>query len=201
MINVIIFGSPGSGKGTQSEKLVEYFDFEHVSTGELLRREIHADNSLGRTAKGFIDKGQLVPDELIIDIIDELLIDRSPCSGIIFDGFPRTIAQAEALDRLLARRNAKVDIVLNLNVPEEMLISRLLNRGKDSGRSDDNMKTISNRLKVYYEQTAPLADYYRKAGTLCDINGTGTVDGIADEIRKAVDTVRANYPECNKAPK
>ncbi|KGO00084.1 adenylate kinase [Porphyromonas macacae] len=189
MTNIVIFGAPGSGKGTQSENLIKRYGFKHVSTGDLLRAEIKQDTELGQVAKRYIDKGQLVPDEYIIQMIEHLLSQLQKEAGLIFDGFPRTVAQAVALDDLLVHHQTKVDVVLDLKVPQEELIDRLLKRGQISGRSDDNLETIKKRLLVYHNQTAPLASYYANKGVLKTIEGTGTVSEIGDRIVRVVDAL------------
>ena len=189
MLNIVIFGAPGSGKGTQSDKLIEHYNLFHISTGDVLRDHIRRGTDLGKTAKGFIDQGQLVPDELIIDILAQVLDDNKEkaSQGVIFDGFPRTIPQAEALERLLADRGMGVDAVVGLEVPEEELIRRILLRGKMSGRSDDNEETARKRLETYHNQTSPLKAYYEEQGKYRAINGMGSIDGIFDLIRQELD--------------
>lgn len=189
MLNIVIFGAPGSGKGTQSDKLIEHYNLFHISTGDVLRDHIRRGTDLGKTAKGFIDQGQLVPDDLIIDILAQVLDDNKEkaSQGVIFDGFPRTIPQAEALERLLADRDMGVDAVVGLEVPEEELIKRILLRGKMSGRSDDNEETARKRLETYHNQTSPLKAYYEEQGKYRAINGMGSIDGIFDLIRQELD--------------
>lgn len=187
MLNVLIFGAPGSGKGTQSEELIRRYGFRHISTGELLRAEIKAQTELGQAAAGYINEGHLVPDSLIVYMMEKLISTLAGAEGIIFDGFPRTIPQAEAMETMLARHGWKVDIVLNLQVPEEILIERLLNRGKISGRSDDNIDTIRKRLEVYADETAPLVDFYTRKNVLHNVVGTGTIEEIALRISPIVD--------------
>ena len=174
MLNVVIFGAPGSGKGTQSELIIKKYGLFHISTGDVLRAEIKNGTELGNTAKGFIEKGQLVPDSLIIDMLANVL-DSNPATkdGVIFDGFPRTIPQAEALNVMLKERGTQVSIVIGLDVEESELIDRLLKRGQISGRSDDNYETIKSRLDVYNNQTSPLKDFYIKEGKYADIQGMG----------------------------
>ncbi len=190
MLNVLIFGAPGSGKGTQSEELIRRYEFRHISTGELLRAEIKAQTELGQAAAGYINEGHLVPDSLIVDMMEKLISTLVDTEGIIFDGFPRTIPQAEAMETMLAHHGWKVDIVLNLQVPEEMLIERLLNRGKISGRSDDNIETIRKRLDVYANETAPLVDFFTRKNVLHNVIGTGTIEEIALRIAPIVDKFR-----------
>ena len=187
MLNIVIFGAPGSGKGTQSERIVEKYGINHISTGDVLRAEIKNGTELGKTAKGYIDQGQLIPDELMIDILASVFDSFKDSKGVIFDGFPRTIAQAEALKKMLAERGQDVSVMVDLDVPEEELMVRLIKRGKDSGRADDNEETIKKRLHVYHSQTAPLIDWYKNGKKYQHINGLGTMEGIFAEICEAVD--------------
>ena len=187
MLNILIFGAPGSGKGTQSERIVEKYGINHISTGDVLRAEIKNGTELGKTAKGYIDQGQLIPDELMIDILGSVFDSFKDSKGVIFDGFPRTIAQAEALKKMLAERGQDVSVMVDLDVPEEELMVRLIKRGKDSGRADDNEETIKKRLHVYHSQTAPLIDWYKNEKKYQHINGLGTMEGIFAEICEAVD--------------
>ena len=187
MLNIVIFGAPGSGKGTQSERIVEKYGINHISTGDVLRAEIKNGTELGKTAKGYIDQGQLIPDELMIDILASVFDSFKDSKGVIFDGFPRTIAQAEALKKMLAERGQDVSVMVDLDVPEEELMTRLIKRGKDSGRADDNEETIKKRLHVYHSQTAPLIDWYKNEKKYQHINGLGTMEGIFAEICEAVD--------------
>ena len=187
MLNIVIFGAPGSGKGTQSERIVEKYGINHISTGDVLRAEIKNGKELGKTAKGYIDQGQLIPDELMIDILASVFDSFKDSKGVIFDGFPRTIAQAEALKKMLAERGQDVSVMVDLDVPEEELMVRLIKRGKDSGRADDNEETIKKRLHVYHSQTAPLIDWYKNEKKYQHINGLGTMEGIFAEICEAVD--------------
>ena len=187
MLNIVIFGAPGSGKGTQSERIVEKYGINHISTGDVLRAEIKNGTELGKTAKGYIDQGQLIPDELMIDILASVFDSFKDSKGVIFDGFPRTIAQAEALKKMLAERGQDVSVMVDLDVPEEELMVRLIKRGKDSGRADDNEETIKKRMHVYHSQTAPLIDWYKNEKKYQHINGLGTMEGIFAEICEAVD--------------
>ena len=189
MKNLVIFGAPGSGKGTQSDLLVAKYGFRHISTGDVLRAEIKQGTELGRTAQQFIDKGQLIPDELMIEILASVYDSLCPCEGVIFDGFPRTIPQAEALKKMLAQRGTEVSAVLQLEVPEEMLTERLLNRGKTSGLADDNAETIRKRLEVYHSQTAPLAAWYTAEGKLHAIKGYGALEEINAALCGVIDNV------------
>ena len=186
MLNIVIFGAPGSGKGTQSAMIVEKFGVNHISTGDVLRNEIKNGTELGKVAKGYIDQGQLLPDALIIDILASVLDGLKDSKGVIFDGFPRTIPQAEALQRMLAERGQQVSAMLDLDVPEKELIDRLVKRGQDAGRADDNLETIKKRLVVYNEQTSPLKDYYKSEGLYNHINGVGALDDIFNEIAAVI---------------
>lgn len=197
MLNIVIFGAPGSGKGTQSELLIEKYGLEHISTGDVLRKEITSQSELGKIADSYISKGQLVPDELIIDVLAKVLDTKQSRTGVIFDGFPRTLDQGIALDKILKERDAELSLVINLQVDEQELIGRLLNRGKVSGRSDDNLETITSRLNVYKNQTAPLIDFYKKAEKLVDIQGGGrTIQEIFSEIDQAVSEVYQKAIAC-----
>ena len=190
MLNIVIFGAPGSGKGTQSERIVAKYGVHHISTGDVLRAEIKNGTELGKTAKGYIDQGQLIPDSLMIDILAGVLDSFKDSKGVIFDGFPRTIAQAEALKKMLAERNQAVSIMLDLEVPEDELMTRLLLRGQQSGRADDNEETIKKRLTVYHNQTSPLIDWYKQEGLYCHINGLGELERITGDICEAIDKVK-----------
>jgi len=193
MFNLILFGPPGSGKGTQSEKLVEKFGFIHLSTGNLLRQEINEQTALGLQAKNFMDKGQLVPDEVVIGMIDTCLEKNKESKGFLFDGFPRTVAQAEALDKLLSFRKTSIDKVIALNVDEEELVRRLLKRGETSQRSDDTDEAIiRNRFDVYKQETEPVADYYRQQQKLQEIKGVGGIEEIFNQISSAIEQHQAS---------
>ncbi|MDR2810104.1 MAG: adenylate kinase [Tannerellaceae bacterium] len=183
MLNIVIFGAPGSGKGTQSELIIKEFGLEHISTGDLLRVEIKNKTELGKIAGQYIDKGQLLPDDLIIDILANVLEEKKNAKGIIFDGYPRTIPQAEALKKMLNKHNKDVNVMLNLEVEEEELINRLIARGLIQGRSDDNRETIQSRLDVYHSQTTPLVEYYTKEGKHHAIKGTGSIESIFEQIK------------------
>ncbi len=190
MLNIVIFGAPGSGKGTQSERIVEKYAINHISTGDVLRAEIKNGTELGKTAKGYIDQGQLIPDTLMIDILASVFDSFKDSKGVIFDGFPRTIAQAEALKKMLEERGQDVSVMLDLDVPEEELMTRLIKRGIDSGRADDNEETIKKRLHVYHSQTSPLIDWYKQEGKYQHINGLGSMDTIFADICTAIDTIK-----------
>lgn len=187
MFNLVVFGAPGSGKGTQSAKLIDEYGLYHISTGELLRDHIKCGTELGKIADSYISKGQLIPDDLMISILEDVL-DKNPetAKGVIFDGFPRTVPQAHALRDMLARRGSKVHAVVGLEVDDAELTDRLIKRGKDSGRSDDNPETIAQRLNVYHNQTTPLRDFYVSEGSYHSIPGTGSVEDIFHAIRDSL---------------
>lgn len=189
MLNLVIFGAPGSGKGTQSEKLIDRYHLHHISTGEVLRDHIARGTELGRTADSYISQGQLIPDELMLRVLEHEL-DNNPdktAEGVIFDGFPRTIHQALALKDMMKRRGQKIHAVIGLEVPEDQLMERMVLRGKESGRSDDNPETIRKRLAVYHKQTQPLRDYYVGEGVYVPIKGDGTVDQVFERVIAALD--------------
>lgn len=188
MFNLILFGPPGSGKGTQSEKLVSRYGLIHLSTGNLLRQEIADGTPLGMEAKSFMDKGQLVPDEVVIGMIDSSLDHHKHAKGFLFDGFPRTVAQAQALDKLLDLKKTRIGLVLSLEVTEEELVRRLLHRGKTSGRSDDTDEAvIRKRFGVYSKETSPVADYYRDQKKFVSVHGEGSVDQIFSALCAEID--------------
>jgi adenylate kinase len=188
MFNIILFGPPGSGKGTQSEKLISKYGLKHLSTGDLLRTEIASQTPLGLEAKNFMDKGQLVPDEVVIGMISSALEANPKAKGFLFDGFPRTEAQSEALDKLLKLKQTEIGVVLALMVSEEELVHRLLNRGLTSGRSDDNNEeVIRERIAEYHRKTSAVADYYSRFNKVVNIPGEGTVDQIFDGLSAEID--------------
>ena len=183
MFNLILFGPPGSGKGTQSEKLIARYGLKHLSTGDLLRSEIAAQTALGMEAKTIMDRGELVPDAVVIGMINVALENNPQAKGFLFDGFPRTTAQAIALDNLLASKNASINVVLALQVGKEELVTRLLNRGKTSGRSDDvNETVVRSRIEEYEKKTAVVADHYRQFGKVKEIQGEGSVEEIFESL-------------------
>lgn len=187
MFNLILFGAPGSGKGTQSLKIAEKYNLKHLSTGDLLRQEISAETALGKEAKEFIDKGLLVPDAVVIGMISKSIESNKTVRGFLFDGFPRTQAQAEALDKLLKMYESSINLVLALEVSEDELVQRLILRGKTSGRSDDaDEKIIRDRIKEYREKTAVVAEYYQENDTIRSIAGEGSVDEIFHHISNAI---------------
>jgi len=188
MFNIILFGPPGSGKGTQSEKLIARYGLKHLSTGDLLRNEIATATPLGLEAKGFMDKGQLVPDEVVIGMISTALDANPAAKGFLFDGFPRTEAQSVALDKLLQFKQTSIGVVLAMEVSEEELIKRLLNRGLSSGRSDDtNEVVIRARIVEYHKKTSVVADYYSRFNKVVHINGEGTVEEIFTALCGEID--------------
>ena len=184
-INIVLFGGPGSGKGTQSEKLIDKYGLHHISTGEVLRDHIKKETDLGKIAKSYIDEGQLIPDDLMIKILDDVLENEAKDKpGVIFDGFPRTIPQAEALNELLKKRDKELDAVIGLEVPDDELVKRMINRGKLTGRADDNEDTIKKRLHVYHNQTSPLRDHYKKQKKYIAIDGNKEIEKIFESIVK-----------------
>lgn len=189
MFNLILFGPPGSGKGTQSDKLIEQYGLLHLSTGNLLREEIANKTKLGLEAKSYMDQGQLVPDEVVIGMIRSALNANPEAKGFLFDGFPRTVAQAEALDNLLAELEEEISIVLALEVSEDELVQRLLNRGKTSGRSDDtNSDVIRARLVEYENKTSPVAGHYAKSGKVKHVKGEGSIEDIFGALTREIES-------------
>ncbi|KYG77780.1 MULTISPECIES: adenylate kinase [Roseivirga] len=187
MINLVLFGPPGAGKGTQSEKIISTFGLKHISTGDLFRKHLGEGTELGKEARSYMDNGKLVPDEVVIGMVDDFLNENTDAKGFIFDGFPRTVAQAEALDELLSKRDTKIDCMIMLDVPQDELKRRLLERGKTSGRADDqNEEKINVRIQEYLNKTLPVAAFYEEQGKACKVNGVGTIDGIFEEIESAI---------------
>jgi adenylate kinase len=194
MFNLILFGPPGSGKGTQSEKLISSYNFKHLATGDLLRSEIQNQTPLGLEAKNLMDQGHLVPDEVVIGMISSALDANLNTNGFLFDGFPRTSAQAQALDKLLEVKKTSIAVMLALEVSEEELVKRLLKRGETSGRSDDNNDlVIRERIVEYHRKTAPVADHYKRANKVIMVKGEGTVDEIFAALCKEIDRRINNY--------
>jgi adenylate kinase len=191
MLNLVLFGPPGAGKGTQSEKIIAKYRLVHLSTGDLLRAQITAGTELGLKAKAIMDQGLLVPDEVVIDMIDYKLRENGEAAGFIFDGFPRTVKQAEALDALLAHYDAPIKVMVALEVNHEELIKRLLLRGQTSGRPDDQDEVkIRIRVKEYNDKTMPVADYYRGQNKFVSVNGIGDIEEIFGQICLAVETAK-----------
>lgn len=180
MLNIILFGAPGAGKGTQSDLLVEKYNLNHISTGDLLRKEIADETELGKRIKSIMDSGSLVSDDIVVEMIDKAIANDK--QGILFDGFPRNVAQAETLDKLLEKHGRKLTCMVSLDVPREELIRRMLERAKVSGRSDDNEETIKNRLKEYEAKTLPVAEYYEGKGLHVKVNGFGAIEDISAAI-------------------
>ena len=189
MKNIVIFGAPGSGKGTQSDLMVQKYGLNHISTGDVLRAEIKKGTELGKTAASFIDKGNLIPDDLMISILAKVYDSFGDHKGVIFDGFPRTIPQAEALKKMLDERGDKVAAMIELDVPEAELMTRLIKRGEESGRAEDNEETIKKRLQIYHQQTQPLIEWYKQEGLHYHINGHGTLERIFDDICQVIEKV------------
>ncbi len=188
MFNLILFGPPGSGKGTQSEKLITKYGLKHLSTGDLLRSEINRQTALGKEARNFMDKGQLVPDEVVIGMISSALEENPQAKGFLFDGFPRTSAQAKALDNLLEHKKESIAVMLAMNVSEEELVKRLVKRGETSGRSDDNNEqVIRARITEYHNKTAAVAEYYKKFNKVVGVKGEGNIDEIFDGLCAEID--------------
>jgi len=190
MINLVLFGPPGSGKGTQSLKLQEKYQLMHISTGDLFRKHMRENTDLGKEAKSYIEKGDLVPDAVTIGMMNDKIEHSPEAKGFIFDGFPRTAAQAEALDKFLNEKGTPVSKMIALNVDDDELVKRLLNRGKDSGRADDQDESIiRNRIEVYNEKTLPVASFYEKQGKYVAVQGVGTIDEIFARLCTEVDAI------------
>ncbi|MGI6074223.1 MAG: adenylate kinase [Fermentimonas sp.] len=189
MINIIIFGAPGSGKGTQGVKIAEKYGLEHVSTGDMLRKEVKSNSEVGKKLDSFMSKGQLIPDALMIEMLENMISNKTDAKGFIFDGFPRTLAQGKALDEMLQKHGEKVSVVLSLEVEEEELVNRILKRGEISGRADDNKETVAARLKVYHENTEPLKTFYADQFKLVRIHGEGDIEDIFSSIVDVIDRI------------
>ena len=191
MVNIVLFGAPGCGKGTQAQRLKEHYGIDHVSTGEVIRDEIRRGTELGQSMEAYIKAGQLAPDEIVIGMIDLYVTGHMNAAGCIFDGFPRTTVQAEEFDKILAGHGLKVDVMIDIHVPEEELVRRILLRGKDSGRADDaSEEVIRGRLDVYREQTAVVADYYAAQGKYASVNGTGTMEEVFSRIAAVIEGLK-----------
>ncbi len=192
MLNIVLFGAPGCGKGTQAAKLKEKYGVNHVSTGDVIRGEIKRETELGKSMTEYIEAGKLAPDQIVIDMIANYVVEHKEDKGNIFDGFPRTTAQAEAFDKILEENNDTVDIMIYMEVPEEELVKRILLRGKESGRADDASEdVIRNRISVYNAQTAVVAEYYSKQNKYAAINGLGTMEEVFDRISEVIDAAIA----------
>lgn len=192
-LNLVLFGPPGAGKGTQSAKLVKKYNLVHLSTGDIFRYNIKNQTDLGVLAKFYIDKGNLVPDKVTIDMLQSEVLKHPKAKGFIFDGFPRTIDQAKSLDEFLSSKNSEIEMMLSLDVPEDELVQRLLLRGKDSGRADDSdEKIIRNRIEVYNDQTAVAASFYDQQNKYFPINGVGSIDEIFVQLCEVIDARQSN---------
>ena len=190
MFNLVLFGPPGAGKGTQAEKLIEKYGFNHISTGEVIREQIRKGTELGRSVQSYIEKGQLAPDGLVIDIIADYVAKHKDAKGNIFDGFPRTTVQAKAFDEIMEKNGTPVSVMLSLEVPDEELVKRLLLRGKESGRADDsNEGVIRDRIDVYKAQTAVVADHYKPQGKHRAVNGLGTIHEIFGRLCQEIESL------------
>jgi adenylate kinase len=190
MLNIVLFGPPGAGKGTQSEKLIQKYHLIHLSTGDLFRKHLGEGTELGKLAKGFMDQGNLVPDEVVIGMVEDKVSDHLEAPGFIFDGFPRTVNQAEALDKMLDKHQLSINGMVALEVPEDELKKRIKERAKTSGRVDDqDDEKIANRINVYNQETAPVADYYQGQDKLSTINGVGSIDHIFSEITSVINQI------------
>jgi adenylate kinase len=188
MINIVLFGPPGAGKGTQSEGIIKKYQLSHISTGDLFRKHLKEGTALGKLAQTYMDHGNLVPDQVVIDMVDDKIKSDQKVNGYIFDGFPRTVAQAEALDKLMKGKGTPISCMIALEVEKEELIKRLLNRGITSGRTDDQDESkIQNRINVYENETKPVADYFKKQGKYNPIHGVGSIEEIFSNICKVID--------------
>lgn len=187
MFNLILFGPPGSGKGTQSLQIAKKYNFAHISTGDIFRSEIKNKTELGLKVQGIIEKGELVPDELLIELLDNAMGKFSGIEGFVFDGFPRTLRQAEDLDKLMVSKNERVTLVLALEVDEEEVIKRLLKRAQLEGRKDDTEDVIRNRMNVYHSQTKPLTDFYEKQDKFDSVLGVGSIEDISNKLFEVID--------------
>lgn len=183
-MNIILFGPPGAGKGTQAEKIKTHFELPHLSTGNIFRANIKNETPLGKKVKSILDSGKLVPDETVVDLVVDELENSKYDNGVIFDGFPRTVTQAKALDKYLEGKNKKIDVFITLEVPEQELIERILSRGE--GRSDDTPEKIKTRLQVYYDETSPVLNYYREKGAVEEIDGVGSIEEIFERIKNVL---------------
>ena len=195
MLNIVLFGPPGSGKGTQSENVIKKYNLVHLSTGDILRSEVGKKTELGLKAKAVMERGELVSDEIVIGMIANKLDANKEAKGFIFDGFPRTVAQAKALDKLLSSKSLQVNMMLGLEVEKDELIKRLMKRGEESGRADDNLETIENRINVYNSQTTPVMNYYNGQGKYFSVNGIGNIVEISQSIFSIVDGYLKNQEE------
>lgn len=192
MLNIVLFGPPGAGKGTQSEKLIEKYELNHISTGDLFRKHLSEGSELGQLARKYMDEGRLVPDEVVIGMVDDKIKSTKDAEGFIFDGFPRTVAQAKALDDLLEKNSMEISGMIALEVPEDVLKERIRGRGKTSGRVDDqDEEKINTRIQVYLDETLPVADFYKAQGKLSNVDGVGEIEEIFEKITKVIDQYKA----------
>jgi len=190
MLNIVLFGPPGAGKGTQSAKLIDRFKLTHISTGDLFRKHLSEGTELGKLAQKYMDDGFLVPDEVVIGMVEDRISQDDVTNGIIFDGFPRTVNQAEALDELLEKKGEHISGMIALDVPEEELKKRLLERGKISGRADDqNEEKINNRIAVYRKETLPVSEYYRAQDKFYTVNGVGSIEDIFSSLVQTIEKI------------
>lgn len=191
MLNIVLFGPPGAGKGTQSENIINKYDLIHLSTGDLFRKHLGNGSELGKLAQGYMDNGNLVPDEVVIGMVEEKIAEHLDASGFIFDGFPRTVPQAEALDSMLEKHNISISGMLALDVPEEELKTRLKERGKTSGRVDDqDVEKINNRIKVYIEETTPVVGFYQNQRKYTKIDGVGSIKSIFESLDSTIQKIK-----------
>ncbi|MEI7486966.1 MAG: adenylate kinase [Chryseobacterium sp.] len=192
MINIVLFGPPGSGKGTQAQNLIEKFNLKQISTGDLFRFNMKNDTDLGKLAKSYIDKGELVPDQVTTDMLIDELRKPTDAAGFIFDGYPRTAVQTEALEKIVKEElNDKIDVCLSLIVEDTILVERLLKRGETSGRNDDsNVEIIENRIKEYYAKTAEVAELYKQQGKYVEVNGVGEINEISEKLFAQVEKIK-----------
>lgn len=191
MLNIILFGPPGAGKGTQSEKLIAKYNLTHIATGDLFRKHLGEGTELGKLAQKYMDEGNLVPDEVVIGMVDDKIKENGNVEGIIFDGFPRTVPQAEALDKLMEGKGTPILGMLALDVPEDELRNRIMERGKTSGRTDDqNVEKVNNRIKVYNNETLPVAQYYESKGKFSKIHGVGSIEEIFGKLCNEIEKLK-----------
>ncbi len=190
MLNIVLFGPPGSGKGTQSEKIIDTYGLVHLSTGDLLRKHLSEGTELGKIAKEYLDNGRLVPDKIVIEMVEDKIADHLDAEGFVFDGFPRTVNQAAALDEMLGNHNLSISGMIALDVPEDELRKRITERAKTSGRVDDqDDEKISTRIRVYTDESAPVVGYYRDQKKLSGVRGVGSIDSVFQDIRAAIDRI------------
>ena len=191
MLNIVLFGPPGAGKGTQSQKLIEKYNLKHISTGDIFRKHLNEGTELGKKARSYMDNGNLVPDAVVIGMVGETIKENKDSKGFIFDGFPRTVAQAEALDELMEQFNMKIDGMVALEVPEDELKKRIRERGKTSGRVDDqDEEKINNRISVYKSETLPVAEFYTKQAKYAKVDGVGSIEEIFNDISSKIENFR-----------